>query len=515
MISPLPSERAEFFCKELIATLGSKKYCQMFGVLVCLDADGNEVILKAFSGLLDGKWNVPGFVPPLLDEDAFNKSIELSDKEIHDLTDKIQTLQKSIDDYVLALKSENANNPISGKNAPQRLKDQRKQLSKLKIERKCKSNISMHEIFDLYKIPCLVGMTTAFEENCVNPKNEKPFVKYIVKPKIEYKKLPDIFSRYYKDENKLPPTGAGECCAPKLFGYALANNLRPVSLAEIFYDPSNECRALDKPTDLKSDIACDKPTDLGASAGRRHLQFYPPCDEKCKPLLPTMLGIDVVYRDNYIVVINKQSGLLSVPGRGGEKQDCAVNRLKFYYPDCIEQPSVHRLDMETSGLLVFALTEQAHKNLSMQFMNSGVQKKYLAVLSKPISCGKNVSVTEFDENGNAVAGTIQAPFRLDVENRPHQIYDEVNGKIGTTEWRIVKPGENPIIKFTPHTGRTHQLRLHSSHSTCLNAPIIGDTLYGGQNQNQRLMLHAEYLAFTHPETQEQMVFEIPAEFNDC
>ena len=132
--------------------------------------------------------------------------------------------------------------------------------------------------------------------------------------------------------------------------------------------------------------------------------------------------IDILYIDQHLAVINKPSGLLSVPGRTPENQDCVVSRLKKLFPHCIEQPSVHRLDMETSGVMVYALTKEAHRNLSMQFENGSVHKKYIALIDGV-----------FDHN--EYQGELKLKFRLDVNNRPHQIYDEVNGKLGITEWK--------------------------------------------------------------------------------
>ena len=189
---------------------------------------------------------------------------------------------------------------------------------------------------------------------------------------------------------------------------------------------------------------------------------YGPCDERCALILPEILGLNILYRDDSIIVVNKQSGLLSVPGRGPEKQDCVVNRFRRLFPEAILQPSVHRLDMETSGLLVLAFTEDAHRNMNRQFENREVKKEYIAVVD-----GK------LPENF-APDGQMELFFRVDIENRPHQIWDAVHGKNAVTEWHRI--GEESYtapdgskrcvtrIKFIPHTGRTHQLRLAAADS---------------------------------------------------
>ncbi len=298
------------------------------------------------------------------------------------------------------------------------------------------------------------------------------------------------------------PTGTGDCCAPKLLNEAFSRNLTPISMAEFYFG---------KPTDTK-----------------KHLQFYEPCDEKCKIILPTMLGLDIVYKDEDIIVIKKKSGDLSVPGRGENKQDCIVNRIKTLFPECIEQPSVHRLDMDTSGLMVFGLTKEAQRSLSIGFEKGNTKKKYIAVLE-----GNILEKDSTKKVGHCES--IKLPFRLDIENRPYQIYDEINGKMGVTKYKILAIKKNKLFKTTskyvtyveyePLTGRTHQLRLHSFHEKGLGLPIIGDRLYGnakyeytndnygkGSLQEGRLLLHASYLEFTHPITNERLYFESPSDF---
>ena len=237
----------------------------------------------------------------------------------------------------------------------------------------------------------------------------------------------------------------------------------------------------------------------------------PPCNSRCSIVLPAILGLRIVYRDNFIIVVNKQSGLLSVPGRGIDKQDCIVNRIKRLYPFCIEQPAVHRLDMETSGLMVLAFTKDAHRELNRQFENGEVEKKYIALIDGVLAKKKIKN-----------EGIMELYFRLDINNRPHQIWDEINGKKAITQWKIMDT-ENYIspsnqkravtrVLFTPHTGRTHQLRLASSDSHGFGLPIIGDSLYAKCEEGERLMLHASFLSFSHPVTKYKMQFTSECEF---
>jgi len=204
-------------------------------------------------------------------------------------------------------------------------------------------------------------------------------------------------------------------------------------------------------------------------------------------------GLNIVYEEPRFVVVNKPSGLLSVPGRTPDLQDCIVNRLKALYPDCLEQPSVHRLDMDTSGVLVLALDKETHRNLSIQFQNREVSKQYIALVDGIVT---------------KASGTIELPFRLDPENRPYQVYDEVHGKMGLSHWEKLRE-ENGCtrILFTPITGRTHQLRLHAMHEKGLGFPIVGDRLYGTGTAPGQLKLHASFLSFSHPQTGETLSFK--------
>jgi tRNA pseudouridine32 synthase/23S rRNA pseudouridine746 synthase len=213
---------------------------------------------------------------------------------------------------------------------------------------------------------------------------------------------------------------------------------------------------------------------------------------------PRMYDVEIIYKDSYIVVVNKPGGLLSVPGRGPDKQDCLVSRIRNKYPECITQPSVHRLDMDTSGLMVLALTVDAHRNLSFQFQDRTVKKQYIAILEGLVK---------------GEQGEIALPFRLDVTNRPYQIYDPVHGKMGTTFWKKIEAANNQSrILFTPVTGRTHQLRLHASHTMGLGCPIAGDRLYGNGKPGDSLLLHASYLSFLHPDSGQLLSFNSASRF---
>jgi tRNA pseudouridine32 synthase/23S rRNA pseudouridine746 synthase len=201
-----------------------------------------------------------------------------------------------------------------------------------------------------------------------------------------------------------------------------------------------------------------------------------------------------VFEDSSLLVVNKPAGMLSIPGK--TVSDSVYCRIRERYPQATGPLLVHRLDMATSGLLLIAKTAQAHKALQLQFIKRQVKKRYIAVLSKELS---------------ELSGEISLPLRVDLDDRPRQLVCFKHGKTALTRWRIISQGEGACrVYFYPHTGRTHQLRLHAAHINGLNAPIVGDELYG--SQQHRMLLHAQRLIIKHPITEKKMVFETEPEF---
>lgn len=207
------------------------------------------------------------------------------------------------------------------------------------------------------------------------------------------------------------------------------------------------------------------------------------------------MSLVVIHQERSFAVIDKPAELLSCPGRDPADSDSVQNRVPGIFPHARGSILVHRLDQSTSGIMVVALTEEAHVTLCRQFENRQTHKEYVALLVG-------------DVRGDA--GTIQLPFRLDPHRRPYQIYDPFHGKMGITDWNVLQRlnGRTRVL-FKPRTGRTHQLRVHAAHHLGLACPIAGDRLYGDPATAPRLMLHAWRLAFLHPETGEPVVFEAP------
>ena len=317
----------------------------------------------------------------------------------------------------------------------------------------------------------------------------------------ETKDLVDIWQSYYSRDKlrrryPLPPGGTGDCCAPKLLQYAYQHNLKPVCMAEFWWG---------QPT--KEEL-------------RQHLNFYPACRGKCKPILTWMLqGLDVdpdpellgfermelptVFEDDAIIVVNKPSGMLSTPGRIEEYSVETI--MKQRYPGAI---IAHRLDMGTSGLLIVAKTLEAYHDLQQQFVKHQVRKRYIAQLEDPsnLPCLGEASATctpPLNRGGREGSGTISLPLRPDPMNRPRQVVDMEHGKRAVTDYEFLSDN---LVALYPQTGRTHQLRIHCAHPDGLGRPIVGDELYG--TKGERLMLHAAEIWFRHPVTGQEMHLRI-------
>ena len=287
----------------------------------------------------------------------------------------------------------------------------------------------------------------------------------------------------------VPPAGSGECCEPKLLQYAYQHGYKPLQMAMFWWGESP-----------KEEI-------------RHHLQFYPACNGKCKPILHWMLPastfepeainlsiydkVETLYEDREIAVIHKPEGLLSVPGKDAA-QPSVYALMRRKYPEATGPLIVHRLDMATSGVLLIAKTEFAYHRLQQAFLNHQIQKKYVAIIS-----GRDIPEK----------GIISLPLLPDYLNRPRQIVNHEQGKEAITEYEILEriDGSHLRIALYPKTGRTHQLRVHCAHQEGLNAPILGDPLYGNEKA-ARLHLHAEEITFEHPLTGKKITIKRKADF---
>lgn len=488
---------------------------KMFGVLVVKNSEGEIGYLKAYSGQLN---NPPGgFVPFVYQLPETKNFFSRGCRVIENYTEKIQKLEH-LPERAAAKKELQRIEVEAGKT----IAALREKMRKAKAERKTQRREGEKQL-----------SAQAFADLQAKLARESRQCRYVLKAEVagwnervesvqeksdryenEFARLVEeranfsadlqrqLFDRYEflnrAGERKTvseifvgkaqAPAGTGDCAAPKLLQYAFENGLTPLSMAEFWW---------------------------GASPNgtiRRHKKFYPACSSKCKPVLGHMLAgmaidpnpmvlehgqdkqIETVYEDDYILVVNKPFGLLSVPGK--EIEDSVLSRMRIKYPEATGPLLVHRLDMDTSGLLLIAKSLKIHKLLQGQFLKRKVRKRYVAILA-----GK----CEQKE------GTVELPLRLDIEDRPNQMVCFEHGKNALTRFEVVEVKNGKTrIHFFPKTGRTHQLRVHAAHPLGLNCPIVGDILYG--RESDRMYLHAEILEFEHPVSKKQMKVAVDGDF---
>lgn len=485
---------------------------KMFGVLIVRTSSGQTGYLAAFSGNLCGSNSHSFFVPPvydLLKPDGFFK---IEEEQISAINHQIGQLQNC--DRYLELQQKMERETVSSQQA---LSEARKVLKAAKekreqrrlhrpneneqaamiresqyqkaefkrLERYWKEQISEIKT-ELESFSSQIEALKAERRNRSAALQQKLFQQFnFLNAKGETKNLCAIFEETVQ---KTPPAGAGECAAPKLLQYAYLSGLSPIAMAEFWWGESP-----------KTEI-------------RHHGYYYPSCRGKCEPILRHMLqGLDVepapseryslsqnmpeiLFEDQWLLVLHKPEGVLSVPGKSEEQSIYSLLRAR--YPEATGPLVVHRLDMATSGLLLAAKAQEVHRHLQAQFENRSIKKRYIALLD---------GILPEEE------GVIDLPICPDYLDRPRQMVNEELGKTAITRYRVMdrKNGQTRIA-FFPLTGRTHQLRVHAAHPLGLNCPIVGDELYG--RKAERLYLHAEYLEFIHPVSGQRMVIEKKAEF---
>lgn len=471
---------------------------KMFGVLIVKNRNEEIGYLAAFSGNLAGKCLHPYFVPPIYDLSVPNGFFKPEEEKISAINKKIQDLetapfytkykenrdreceqaQQALTNAKLEMKDAKERREIRKRNNPseteKRTLIQESQFQKAeykRLERYWKSSID-----------AIQSEIDTIESDIENLKMERKKRSAILQLKLfdQFQLLNargetiGLSTLFKQTVQKVPPAGAGECAAPKLLQYAYQNKLQPLAMAEFWWGNSP-----------KTEI-------------RRHGNFYPACKGKCEPILTHMLigleveenplkkntqeeaKLEIIYEDDWLLVVNKPAGILSVPGKSNSNS--IYDRIKSLYPAATGPLIVHRLDMATSGLLLIAKTKEVHQHLQAQFKNRTIKKKYTAILDGILS---------------EKEGIIQLPLRLNPDDRPRQVIDEIHGKPAITKYQVVEYMLSQTrVTFYPLTGRTHQLRVHAAHQAGLNAPISGDELYG--KKAERLFLHAESLEFKHP-----------------
>ena len=539
-----PSPLARLAVTLLQQSLPMLKEGKMFGVLI-VEYGGKLGYLQAYSGQLEGV-STEGFVPLVFDYLQPNGYFKTHEAEITAMNHEIAALKQS-DDYRKAiekltkLKAEAQQVVAEAQQVvaeaqqamvvAKRLRDERRREKAIVSDNEQREMIresqymkaELHRTKKRYAalLEAAEAEVEAYNRRIAELKSTRKrksdqlqrwlFSQFIFQnARGERKDLLSIFRNYYllhspqsvlathfatmgEQITLFPPSGTGECCEPKLLQYAFTHGMRPIEMAMFWWGKAP-----------KTEI-------------RQHKQFYSACNAKCKPLLTWMLkgmnvavnaleteteqSINIVYEDHDLAVILKPSGMLTVPGRSKRQSVEAILRQRWNDNDT--PIIVHRLDMATSGLLVVARNKEAHKHLQAQFKAKMVRKRYVALLD----------ATLLNRVGLPSEGTISLPLCADELDRPRQMVDRNKGKTAITHYKIV--GKTPLhdsyyseavkVELRPETGRTHQLRVHCAHSEGLACPILGDTLYG--KRADRLYLHAEYLAFTHPTMGKPLSFE--------
>ena len=488
---------------------------KMFGVLIVQTEHGETGYLAAFSGILAGKNLHPFFVPPVYDLLQPQGFFKIEEENISSINRNIRQLEN--DKAYAALSAELARTIQSAENILATAKAQLKEAKTAREQRRKEKELNAQEEAELiresqfqkaeYKrlerswkarITTLQTQTEDWERRISALKSERKTRSAALQQKLfeqfgmlnyrgEVKNLCEIFGQTV---HKTPPAGAGECAAPKLLQQAYLHGWKPIAMAEFWWGDSP-----------KTEI-------------RHHGHYYPACKGKCEPILQHMLqglqveenpmlkrmqvpsqNLEIVYEDPWLSVINKPAGMLSVPSK--EDAVSVYSLMREQYPEADGPLTVHRLDMATSGLMLIAKTKRVHQNLQAQFKNRLVRKRYVALLEGIVPKDK---------------GTVDLPLCLNPLDRPRQMVHTEHGKPAITDYQVLErlDGKRTRIAFYPHTGRTHQLRIHAAHPLGLHCPIIGDELYG--EKADRLYLHAEYLEFTHPITGETVRITKEAEF---
>ena len=488
------------YIKEHADILEDANRGKMFGVLIVLPPPGGQegaLFLAAYSGLLAGRNDWPWFVPPVFDAQQPDGIFKTHEAEISSINKQIADIEN--DENTLRLRQELTQRREEERQAVAQFKAMMEKSKMIRDLRRMQHNIeptvaaelireSQFQKAELRRLQKAYGEKVARAEEALHEVEQRIeslkskrremsdalqrwlFSQYrMLNARGEEKDLVDIFQDY---KGTLPPAAAGDCCAPKLLQYAYQHHLKPVCMAEFWWGESPQAEI------------------------RHHLEYYPACRSRCLPILTWMMqGLDVdpnpqecaapqqlpiIYEDSEMWVVDKPSGMLSVPGK--IKRESAYDILKARCGNGEEPFVVHRLDMETSGLLIFAKNGETQRWLQRLFEQRKVEKRYVALVE---------GILKKDN------GTIDLPMRPNPLDRPRQVIDHEKGRKAVTRYEVIgiEDGKTRLALY-PVTGRTHQLRVHCAHAEGLGHPIIGDQLYG--HPAERLMLHCQHISITSP-----------------
>lgn len=482
---------------------------KMYGVLLVETSTGEVGVLKAFSGLWAGQADVEGWVPPISGRDRLAVAEAQTLAELNAITPEILRLQH------LPLRQEYRDLVETWTEASQAL-------AAIHAQRKQQRH---QQRFHLLETLTGIALDNALAQ--LNQESQQDGIERKLHKRDRDQQLHPLQSQIAEADGQIQtlkqrrkrlsqrlqvqmhavysltnfagtsssleqllgggiPTGSGECCAPKLLHYAATHHLRPIALAEFWWGPRSP------------------------NGDRIPGRFYGACAERCQPLMGFLLSgltqptppqagdFSMLYIDPWLIAVHKPSGLLSVPGRCSDRQDSVLTRLRSQFPGTPTIFPVHRLDQDTSGVLLFARDADTQRHLSHQFQQRQVNKVYEAVLAGPV---------------HQERGIIDLPLWGDPQQRPYQTVDWQRGKPSSTKFQVItRDAISSRLEFRPLTGRTHQLRVHAAAPAGLGVPILGDRLYGSSSSTECLHLHARELRLQHPQSDQQLILQVATPF---
>ncbi|KST66211.1 RluA family pseudouridine synthase [Mastigocoleus testarum] len=518
---------------------------KMYGILLVELPSGEQRILKAFSGLLNGWGVVEGWVPPIpgreevaLDEKFTLVKLEAIKQEIIKLKELPersqykqisegfeQQLQKMSDRHRNCKqerhrKRQEISETLTGEELNTKLQELDEASRQDGIERR---QLKRQRDRALKPLKAIIDAANAKIRELKQQRKELSrqlqakmhaaynLINFLGKSKTLQELMPSGL-----------PTGTGDCCAPKLLHYAATHSLKPLAMAEFWWGKSSG---------VDSSISGEKILGQKILGKKTSGKFYGACVERCQPLMgfllsglqsrndvetqsyqnhvslgecfvnaspQDMLDLSIIYEDEWLIAVNKPPSLLSVPGRYLHNQDSVLSRLNNLLPTAENLTAVHRLDMDTSGILLLAKDLETYRQISKQFQERHVYKVYEAVLA-------GVITTE--------EGIIELPLWGNPDNRPYQEINQQYGKPSLTKFKLVKiENKRTRVEFIPLTGRTHQLRVHAADPQGLGISILGDRLYGCNAEVDRLHLHARELYFNHPQIKQKIHLNVETPF---
>ncbi|MTJ56055.1 RluA family pseudouridine synthase [Anabaena sp. UHCC 0253] len=473
---------------------------KMYGILLVELPNGEQRVIKAFSGLLNGNSIVEGWVSPISGREEVALLENQTLAELEAIKQQIISLQQVPErgeyqalfaEYTLQLQAIKLQHDHSKllreeqrRQFDQNLTEESLKIALAKLEAESRQqgierrNIKRYQNGILQ--PLQETITTADKKISELKQQRKQLSRQLQKQMHAAYSLTNFYGKSLSLQQLLPkgtPTGTGECCAPKLLHYAATHGLKPLAMAEFWWGDST----------IENKVKGE---------------FYGACLERCQPLMGFLLSglkpnkVEIIYEDEWLIAVNKYSGLLSVPGRYFHNQDSVISRLRYLYNQ--ELIAIHRLDQDTSGILLIAKDLFTYSQLSQQFQKRQVHKVYEAIIAG------SLNITE---------GEINLPLWGNPDNRPYQQVDLERGKPSLTHFRIMdREGNFTRVEFTPLTGRTHQLRVHAADRRGLGMKILGDKLYGCHAKKSRLYLHARELSFQHPHVEKILHLQVKTPF---